>query len=274
MLTADQKTFFETNGYIKIPGVIPADRCRAVIAAAFEFLEMDPANPDDWYRPPLTPGGMIEMFQHPALWANRQDPALHAIFTDLWGTEKLWVSIDRANFKVPVRTDKPGWDNAGFLHVDADINQPIAWGLQGVLYLADTDDRQGGFKCLPGWHKKSEEWVRIAKLPPEEFTREVAQLPVQPIPGKAGDFVIWHRALPHGNGKNLSDRPRFAQFITMWKANGNETAREDRIMRWRQRLPPDAPWVTGDPRQWEPKKGKTAELTPLGRKLLGVDSWD
>src|SRR5688572_26555215 len=240
MLTTDQKAFFEEHGYIKVPGVIAPERCRAVVDAAFSFLEMDQTNPDDWYREPLTPGGMIEMFQHQALWNNRQSERLHEMFSDLWGTHKLWVSVDRANVKVPVRPDKPGWDNAGFLHVDADINQPIAWGLQGVLYLADTDPTQGGFKCLPGWHKKTAEWVRIAKLPGDDFNREVAALPVEPIPGKAGDFLIWNRALPHGNGQNKSGKLRLAQFITMWKAGGEGKARDDRVMRWRERLHPDA----------------------------------
>ena len=32
---------------------------------------------------------------------------------------------------------------------------------------------------------------------------------------RAGSIVIWHRLLPHSNGRNLSDSPRFAQYITM-----------------------------------------------------------
>lgn len=274
-LTREEKAFFDEHGYVQVRGVVPEANCRAVISALFEFLDMDPANPEDWYRAPLTAGGMVEMFQHQALWDNRQHPAVHETFASLWGTPNLWVSIDRANFKVPARPDKPGWDHAGFLHVDADVKQlPIAFGVQGVLYLADTDETMGGFKCLPGWHWKQEEWARIAQLPHEEFARTVADLPVTPIPGKAGDLVIWNRALPHGNGKNLSSRPRFAQFISMFKAPANGGPhRDDRIRRWRERVAPEASWVVGDPRQWEAKKGRTADLTPLGRKLLGLEAW-
>ena len=29
----------------------------------------------------------------------------------------------------------------------------------------------------------------------------------------------------------------------------------------------------GDPREWEHKHGTTAELTSLGKKLLGAESW-
>ena len=42
---------------------------------------MDPTDPEDWYREPLRPNGMIEMYQHQALWDNRQDPRIHAIWT-------------------------------------------------------------------------------------------------------------------------------------------------------------------------------------------------
>ena len=36
-----------------------------------------------------------------------------------------------------------------------------------------------------------------------------------PVPGKAGDLVIWHSALPHSAGINTADAPRVAQYITM-----------------------------------------------------------
>ncbi len=274
MLPAADREFFEQQGYLLIPGVVPPAQCQAVINAAFDFLGMNPDDPDDWYRPPHSPGGMIEMYQHPALWNNRQWPALHALFADLWKSPALWVSIDRANFKVPVRPDKPGWDHAGFLHLDADTRTlPIPFGLQGVLYLADTSADQGGFRCIPGWHHRTEEWLKLAGLPREESERAIAALPDRTIPGRAGDFLVWHRALPHGNGQNRSPRPRFAQYISMRPAGTDEAARQDRIRRWRERLAPEGSWVLGDPRRWEETKGTTADLTPLGRKLLGLDPW-
>ena len=54
----------------------------------------------------------------------------------------------------------------------------------------------------------------------------------------------------------------------------DEAARQDRIMRWHDRLPPAAPWAPGDPRKWEREHAATAELTPLGRRLLGLDRWE
>ena len=53
-----------------------------------------------------------------------------------------------------------------------------------------------------------------------------------------------------------------------------EERREQRIRMWRDRLSPPGKAFPGDPRGWEQKYGKTAALTPLGRKLLGLDLWE
>jgi ectoine hydroxylase-related dioxygenase (phytanoyl-CoA dioxygenase family) len=159
------------------------------------------------------------------------------------------------------------------------LPQPLR--VQGVIYLTDTTPEMGGFTCIPGFiGPVLEEW--IARQPADRDPRrpDLATLPpgceVTPIPGKAGDLVIWSTLLAHGNGHNVSDRPRFAQYVTMFPAPEGERAeamREDRVMRWQKRLAPDTNWVVGDPRRKEELEGKTAELTPLGRKLLGADPW-
>ena len=99
---------------------------------------------------------------------------------------------------------------------------------------------------------------------------------VTPIPMKAGDLVIWDTRLAHGNGHNTSSKPRLAQYITMSPADeDNEAARQGRIDRWQNRKKPTYDRAfPGDPRKWEENQGTTAELTPLGRKLLGLDRWN
>ena len=60
----------------------------------------------------------------------------------------------------------------------------------------------------------------------------------------------------------------------MFPANdANTTFRDQRVSWWRDRTPPPYDWVVGDPREREQTQGKTAELTPLGGKLLGLDDW-
>ena len=150
VLTEDDHAFFERNGYVVVHNAAPQGNLDAVIAALWSFLEMDPEDPEDWYREPLRPNGMVEMYQHQALWNNRQYPRVYEAFAELLGTPRLWVSIDRACLKPPRHPAHPEYDNKGFIHWDADTSRlPMPLGLQGVLCLAGTDVDQGGFQCVP-----------------------------------------------------------------------------------------------------------------------------
>jgi ectoine hydroxylase-related dioxygenase (phytanoyl-CoA dioxygenase family) len=273
------RAFFEENGYVVVRNVVPKENCQAVIDAMFAFLEMDPSDPSDWYRLPLTRGGMIELYQHQALWDNRQNENIYAAFSALLGETELLVTIDRCNFNPPVRADKPEYDHAGFLHWDADpARAHIApLGVQGVLYLAETGPTTGGFVCVPGHHKLTAHWAATGEAivgAPSAGKRRpesLEDLAITPILGGPGDLVIWDNRLLHGNGRNLSNKPRFAQYISMFpRVSADAATLADRIHRWKERLHPDAPWAPGDPREKERLSGVTATLTPLGQKLLGL----
>jgi ectoine hydroxylase-related dioxygenase (phytanoyl-CoA dioxygenase family) len=277
ILSEADHRFFEANGYIVVPDVIDAAECEAVIDALFLFLGMDRNDPEDWYRLPLKPGGMVEIYQHQALWNTRQNPRLHALFTEIRGTERLCVSIDRVGFKPPFTPAHPEYDHKGFTHWDVDTTRlPVPFGVQGVLCLTDTAEDMGGFSCVPGFHQGLEEW--ISRQPPDRNPRvpDLTTLPpdktVVPIPAAAGSMIVWNSLLLHGNGRNVSDRPRFSQYISMFpEGRLSDEQREHRIECWRNRLPPGGTTFPGDPREIEQNQFRTAELTDLGRKLLGID---
>ena len=263
--------FWEENGYVVVREAVPLENCRAAEQAVWDFLEMDGDNPDSWYpEDPPRRGIMVEIYQHQALWDNRQYPRVHQAFTEIWGNEKLWVSFDRASMNPPERDD---WKFPGpYLHWDMNLNDmPVRLRVQGVLYLADTPGNQGAFTCIPGFHRKLEEWLQ--SLPEDANPGQVVrkyQDEAMPVAGKAGDLVIWHSALPHGSSPNSAERPRMAQYITMSPApNDGKDTSEGRVTGWRERL-------TGlgkNQKEKEHNEGKTAELTPLGKKLLGLDPW-
>jgi len=282
VLSSDDHGFFRRNGYVIVPDAAPPENLEAAIDAIWEFLGMDRNDPTDWYREPLRTNGMLEMYQHQALWDNRQSPRIHQAFSELLGTRRLWVSIDRACMKPPRHPAHPEYDHKGFIHWDMNTTKPPQrLGLQGVLCLTDTDRDQGGFQCVPRLLREFEEWAKTQPVDRNPSAPDLTGFDVEPIAAQAGDLIIWNRMLAHGNGHNVSDQPRLAQYIAMFEAEP-ETAgsegwgggRETRIREWRERLSPDAAWAPGDPRGWERKHGKTAELTPLGRKLLGLDLWE
>jgi hypothetical protein len=77
---------FGENGYLVVPNVVPQANLDAVVAATWEFLEMDPDDPSTWY-PPERKGSIVHLHQHQALWDNRQHPRLYQAFADLLGTD-------------------------------------------------------------------------------------------------------------------------------------------------------------------------------------------
>ena len=275
ILKQAHRDHFNEYGYMVVENAVPIDLCNAVVDAIWAFLGMDPSDPDDWYRlphePPERPGiGMVSMYWHQAMWDVYQHPRVHQLYSEVYGTDRLWVHIDRVNMKPPRHPNHPDWARASGCHWDADTSKlPLKFGTQGVLYLTDTDANQGGFGCLPGAHKSliDEENPRIPELTPGKFAS---------IPGKAGSMLVWHQALPHGNGANTSDKPRFAQYMNFYPAPNpmDEKRREERITLWKERRALGEWPYTLDPRGWEAANYGPPNLTWLGRRLLGLDLWD
>jgi hypothetical protein len=54
----------------------------------------------------------------------------------------------------------------------------------------------------------------------------------------------------------------------------NEPLREWRINSWKHRIAPEGYAFPGDPRKWEQTKYQMARLSPMGKKLLGLNPWD
>lgn len=279
VLSEQDLAFFQENGYVVVPEVVPKENLDAVVAAVWDFLEMDPADPATWY-PPDRRGAIVHLHQHPALWANRQHPRVYGAFADVLGEEKLWVSLDRAGMKPPIDPRFPEYDDRGFVHWDLDTSGPLPTrlGVQGVLALTDTTADMGGFCCIPGFHKNLAAWIAAQPEGRNPRAPDLSRLPegmkVTPIPMKAGDLVIWDRLLAHGNGRNEGSRPRLAQYITMSPASSDEAQRQERIATLREQRAP-LHWEREMPEKFRGRERRypPAELTPLGRKLLGLDLW-
>ncbi|MFA7242974.1 MAG: phytanoyl-CoA dioxygenase family protein [Sulfuricellaceae bacterium] len=213
VLSAADLAFWQENGYVVLRNAVCAADCREAELAIWDFLGMDPQNPDTWYSG--THQFWAPLFQHPALNKNRAAPRIRKAFEQLWGTGDLWPTVDRSSLNRPERS---GLHMAGpsSLHWDVSLALPMPFGVQGILYLNDTRAEQGAFRCVPGFHHRIAQW--LGELAPEQNPREqdLESLGPIPIPGSAGDFVLWHHALPHGSGRNLADYPRLVQYIKLF----------------------------------------------------------
>ena len=267
-LTNDDFKTFEHDGYLVIPNVIPVNLCTAASEVVSHFLNIDLENPGSWYGKELGRNGIVPVHQHQAVWNTRQHPNVHALFAQILGTEKLWVRMDRLSFKPPSQHAVPEESANSYIHVDASPAKLQTLRLQGILYLTDTAENQGAFCCVPSLFR--EKSLLNQKRGLVFSTDELAGHDILNIPGKAGTMIIWNSLLPHSGAINTSDRPRMAQYISMMPEDTEED-RETRIQLWKNRQAPER-W-RGLPYQQDPEPGEPAELTELGRKLLGLKAW-
>ncbi|MCE2974385.1 MAG: phytanoyl-CoA dioxygenase family protein [Sediminibacterium sp.] len=281
VLSEEDWTFWKHNGYIVIKQAVSKEQAAATAAFLWEFEEKNPDDPTTWYTAPraemkmkeLENTGMVEVYNHQQLWNNRQAQRIYDAFVDIWGSEKLWVSIDRANLNFPIR---PGFEYKGFIHWDYDPDtNPV--NVQGVLALADqTDENMGGFQCVPELFRNYHSWKLTQPEDRNHFMPDITGLELVKVPLEAGDLLIFNSLEPHGIRPNLSkDKVRIAQYISMMPAEeDNEPLRQWRINSWRDRIAPEGYAFPGDPRNWEKTRYHTAELNELGKKLLGLTARD
>ncbi len=283
VLTETEWQFWMEKGYIVIKNAIPKEQATATADFLWEFEEKHPHDPNTWHTPPraemkmkeLAGTGMVEVYNHQQLWNNRQTQRVYDAFVDVWGTEKLWVTIDRANLNFPI---KKGFEYKGFIHWDYDP-ETKPQNVQGVIALSDqTDLDMGGFQCIPWLFQNYDTWKLTQAQDRNHFQPDITGLEdkIEKVAMEAGDLLIFNSLLPHGIRPNRSNnKVRIAQYISMMPAEEDNAALKAwRMNSWKNRVAPEGYAFPGDPRKWEQTKYSTAALSPLGEKLLGLNSWD
>lgn len=282
VLSEEDWKFWIENGYVVIKQAVPREQALTTADFLWEFEEKDQNDPSTWYTEAraemkmkeLAGTGMVEVYNNQHLWNNRQNQRVHDAFSDVWGTEKLWVTIDRANLNFPIR---PGFEYKGFIHWDYDP-ETKPQNVQGVLALADQNDPEmGGFQCIPELFRTYDTWKLTQPADRDRFKPDVSQFEndIMKVTMDAGDLLIFNSSEPHGIRPNRSkDQVRMAQYISMMPAEeDNDEMRNWRIKSWKDSVAPEGYAFPGDPRNWEQTKYERAELSELGEKLLGLKSW-
>jgi ectoine hydroxylase-related dioxygenase (phytanoyl-CoA dioxygenase family) len=283
VLSIEDWNFWLHNGFVVIKNAVSREQAQKTADFLWEFEEKNPNNPESWYTAAraemqmkeLQGTGMVEVYNHQLLWENRQTERVYNAFVDIWGTEKLWATIDRANLNFPIQ---PGFEYKGFIHWDYDP-ETKPQNVQGVLALADqTDLEMGGFQCIPWLYRNYDSWKQSQPEDRNRFQPDTKGLEEHfvKVPLEAGDLLIFNSLEPHGiRPNNSKDKVRIAQYISMMPAEEENIAlKEWRINSWKNRIAPEGHAFPGDPRNWEQTKYNTAKLSTLGEKLLGLKSWD
>ena len=150
--------------------------------------------------------------------------------------------------------------------------------VQGVIALSDQmDPLMGGFQCIPWLFKNFNSWIKTQEKGYNPFIPNLKGIEdkIVKVGLEKGDLLIFNSLLPHGIRPNLSiDKVRIAQYISMMPAQeDNKSLKDWRVQSWKERIAPEGYAFPGDPRNIEKNKFKTAKLSALGEKLLGLKSW-
>lgn len=212
VLNKEQLEFWDRNGYIILKNAVARRDCEETIELICQSIKIQREEPESWYRQHATQQGiMVQLFQHPVIQRNRGSVIIRQAYEQLWNRTDLWCTPDRLGFNPPETAEWkfPGPD----LHWDVSLSLPVPFGLQGILYLADTAANQGALTVVPGFQHKVDDWIRGLPAAANPRQQDLHALGSFAIAADAGDFIIWHQALPHGSSPNRSQKPRFVQYI-------------------------------------------------------------
>jgi len=223
VLNKEDLDFWVKNGYVIVRAAVSRDDCDETVKIICDYLGIDRHDPATWYKDhPSKQGIMIQLFQHSLLDKNRNSPKIRKAYEQLWKRTDLWVNTDRVGFNPPENElyRFPG----PHLHWDASIKQPMPFGTQGILYLADTAANQGAFTLVPGFQNRIADWLKGLPEGANPRQQDMHAQGATPIAANAGDFILWHQALPHGSSPNTSALPRFVQYINYEPFGHHENA--------------------------------------------------
>lgn len=302
-LSAEQRQFFEEQGYLVIPAVISKEDCQRtrdeVWTYVQETFQIDPEKPETWETDRLHKQGFLDVFALDSMWKNRENEALYQVFAELLEESRLWVSNDRVCWKRPAfYTDKNGvrvnkfnkWQRKSpHVHTDCNYwNPPHQLELQGLVALCDTPEERGGFACIPGFHKWYSKWAeenedkrapghkRFVTFKDKELIRDSLVNVVM----NEGDLLVFNSLLPHTTMPNRSDQWRMCQYITYFRAEKSYQSRREMVLKTHQTGLPPGEYPNGSQafRNRVNSEGQghyqPYALSSLGKKLVGALDWD
>lgn len=212
-LTGEDLRHFNEHGYVVLRGAISPEDARTSAALLWETIGADPDDPASWHRPhPLRQNIMVQRFRGEPFERNRRSPRIRGAFEQLYGRRDIWPIVDRLGFNPPTAAEAVA--APARLHWDVELDRPVSFLLQGLIYLNDVGPDQGAFTCVPGFQHRLDDWLRTLPKGVDPHALDLDALGRIHVPGRAGDMVIWHQALPHGASRNTSDRPRLVQYFT------------------------------------------------------------
>jgi ectoine hydroxylase-related dioxygenase (phytanoyl-CoA dioxygenase family) len=278
------QAFFDRFGFVCVRDVLGAEAIAKTLDELFARFDANSADSIDAFfskqdHVKLGLVGISSEIDGPAQLMNRAAPAVYESFVNLLDDEQLFVDHGRMGVLRPTfwrGVEKPEWRTVdNWLHLDcnpltnrisvasvgnahANHDQTKQWLPQGLIALTDAREQDGGFWCVPGSHRIAHEWARAHNAESKRGSSllvdadDPMRAHVQKITVRAGTLLVWNNLTFHANHPNRSERWRVVQYCRMYPL----------------RTTPFTP-------MW-PAQAFDQHLqimTPLARKLFGIDPW-
>lgn len=237
------------------------------------------------------------------IWDIKQDPALVEKFAELWGTHELVCSYDGFNVSVPVAGRSE--DDIVFKpwpHVDQSPLVPGLHCVQGILNLLPNGPQDGGLMLMKGSKALySQLFEAFDDQKPErgwnardrhDHSPEQIQWLIDhgceyhKVCAEPGDLLLWDSRTVHYGATPESTNPRVAAYVCYKPASHlteetkakrrdawakKQLTSHDPITCWIEKREPPPQHHTAN--HWRVTTLQEPVLTPLGRKLAGVEEW-
>ncbi len=270
-LTEGAVESFFRDGYLLVPSVLSPAEVRTYASAIIGLVPRDLSLPDEWHahagrlKPYRrgTGGAVDDTIDTPDLLPLLCNEKLYAVAAQLLRSPRLRVFDGSVGITMRDMSD-PERELSQDLHIDASVPKSADQFLGtdeelqigGCYYLTDVDRTGGGTHVVPGGHR----WVaeQAAAVPKgrqlHQGWKHIPTVPTVEVTGKAGDFAMLHHLMPHAASHNRLPRTRLAYFVRYIRCDHAHGGDPKSAMR------------TYDDSQ-------LAAISPLGRKLLGLDPW-
>ncbi|SHI75046.1 Ectoine hydroxylase-related dioxygenase, phytanoyl-CoA dioxygenase (PhyH) family [Palleronia salina] len=219
MLSAEQKRFYDENGYLMVEDVVTGDALRRLQAVTHDLIDASRgvAESDEIYD--LDHGHCAETPRLTRIkLPHKVDPCYDEILKSSAVTEVLrdLLGPDVTLLTTKLNTKAPGGGAAVEWHQDWAFYPHTNDTLLAVgLMLDDVDMANGPLQVIPGSHRgpvlsHHANGFFCGAVDPEDpdFHRDRAVT----LTGRAGSMTVHHCRTLHGSAPNRSDRPRLVLF--------------------------------------------------------------
>ena len=226
MLSKEQKSFYEDNGYLLVEDVVSPAQLAKLQSITYDLIEKSRAitESDEIYdldeghtsQTPRLTRIKLPHKQDPYYWEILKNSGVTQVLNDLLGKDTTLIT-SKLNTKAPSGGSAVEWhqDWAFYPHTNDAL---LAFGLM----LEDVTLDNGPLMVIPGTHKgpllshkNNDMFCGAISADDPLFKAEQAVT----LSGKAGSMTIHHARTLHGSAPNLSDRNRLILFYEVAKAD-------------------------------------------------------